>query len=222
MARLVICAECGREKEHCAWGLCKDCYYRGHTQIASKLITCLGCGQQKNHHAKGMCGRCYGLHHRKNGGRFIVCPSCGQRKRHYAKGLCTSCYMVQWAEKDPGRHRRWYEEHIDYASEWQREWRKKHRSNVVASAARRRAREKELPCTLTAEQVQELRSMGQCFYCGATLSPKEVHLDHFVPILANGGTTRANMVASCAECNKRKGAKLPKECLAQLELDGMW
>lgn len=49
----------------------------------------------------------------------------------------------------------------------------------------------------------------RCVYCGS--APRQFHLDHVMP-RSRGGTDDANnLVASCPNCNLRKGAKTPQE-----------
>lgn len=49
------------------------------------------------------------------------------------------------------------------------------------------------------------RQNGACFYCGATVSPRTVELDHLVPQAGPGSTTtRENIVGACHNCNTSK------------------
>jgi 5-methylcytosine-specific restriction endonuclease McrA len=43
------------------------------------------------------------------------------------------------------------------------------------------------------------------------MAPKELTLDHIVPIIRGGKSTRGNCVPSCKECNNRKKHLLPIE-----------
>ncbi|MCY4151743.1 MAG: HNH endonuclease [Aestuariivita sp.] len=53
-----------------------------------------------------------------------------------------------------------------------------------------------------------LRDEFRCQYCGAK---GELTFDHVVPRSAGGKTSWENVVAACAKCNLRKGAKSPKQ-----------
>ena len=55
------------------------------------------------------------------------------------------------------------------------------------------------------------RSGGVCHYCGEQFPPKELTMDHVVPIIRGGYTTKANVVPCCAGCNADKQYKLPTE-----------
>ena len=52
---------------------------------------------------------------------------------------------------------------------------------------------------------------GVCHYCGRNVAPKELTMDHIVPISRGGKTTKGNVVTSCKECNTAKRQLLPME-----------
>lgn len=52
---------------------------------------------------------------------------------------------------------------------------------------------------------------GKCFYCGRTFSPKELTMDHLVPLIRGGKSTKSNIVPCCKECNNKKKYLLPFE-----------
>ena len=52
---------------------------------------------------------------------------------------------------------------------------------------------------------------GLCHYCGGHFTPKELTLDHIVPLVRGGKSSRGNCVAACKECNTRKRDLLPTE-----------
>ncbi|MFC1856940.1 HNH endonuclease [Thermodesulfobacteriota bacterium] len=52
---------------------------------------------------------------------------------------------------------------------------------------------------------------GMCNYCGRSFSPKELTMDHIVPISRGGKSTKGNVVPSCKECNTNKRHLLPIE-----------
>lgn len=58
---------------------------------------------------------------------------------------------------------------------------------------------------------KNLRGQGQCYYCKGKFHPKELTMDHVVPIVRGGRTTKSNIVASCKECNNQKKYMLPIE-----------
>ena len=58
---------------------------------------------------------------------------------------------------------------------------------------------------------------GRCHYCGASVPPKELTLDHVVPLVRGGHSTRGNCVPACKPCNSAKKSLLPIEWEAYLE-----
>lgn len=52
---------------------------------------------------------------------------------------------------------------------------------------------------------------GVCHYCGRSFSPKELTMDHIVPVSRMGKTTKGNVVPACKECNNKKKQLLPME-----------
>ena len=57
---------------------------------------------------------------------------------------------------------------------------------------------------------------GLCHYCGRSFPPKELTMDHIVPIARGGNTTKGNVVPCCKECNNQKKQLLPMELQAYL------
>jgi 5-methylcytosine-specific restriction protein A len=71
---------------------------------------------------------------------------------------------------------------------------------------RRKARE------LRASQWWKRRcAKGICYYCERPVPPKELTMDHIVPIARGGRSTKGNLVPSCKECNNNKKQLLPME-----------
>jgi 5-methylcytosine-specific restriction endonuclease McrA len=52
---------------------------------------------------------------------------------------------------------------------------------------------------------------GECYYCHKSFPPKELTLDHLVPVSRGGRTTKGNCVPCCKECNNRKQSLTPVE-----------
>lgn len=48
-----------------------------------------------------------------------------------------------------------------------------------------------------------------CFYCGKTLNPKKIDVDHFVPWSFIKDDNLWNLVLTCPSCNRSKNDKLP-------------
>ena len=63
------------------------------------------------------------------------------------------------------------------------------------------------------EKARELRrsswwknelAKGICHYCGGHFPPDELTMDHIVPVVRGGRSTRGNVVVCCKECNNAK------------------
>jgi 5-methylcytosine-specific restriction endonuclease McrA len=77
---------------------------------------------------------------------------------------------------------------------------------------RRIRQEREKARTLRKQSWwQNKIAKGVCHYCGAAVPPKELTLDHIVPLARGGRSTKGNCVPACKECNNRKKNLLPLE-----------
>ena len=52
---------------------------------------------------------------------------------------------------------------------------------------------------------------GLCHYCGQKVAPAELTLDHIVPLVRGGRSTRGNCVPACKTCNTLKQDLVPVE-----------
>lgn len=84
--------------------------------------------------------------------------------------------------------------------------------------ARERARAKEL--RQSPWWKQEL-AKGHCHYCGKTFAPDELTMDHILPVVRGGKSTKGNCVPCCKACNTEKAFLTPAEMiLRELEREG--
>ncbi|RZB30116.1 MAG: hypothetical protein SRB1_02396 [Desulfobacteraceae bacterium Eth-SRB1] len=73
-------------------------------------------------------------------------------------------------------------------------------------------RERSKARELRASQWWKRRcAKGVCYYCGRSVPPKDLTMDHIVPIARGGRSTKGNLVPSCKECNNSKKQLLPME-----------
>lgn len=73
-------------------------------------------------------------------------------------------------------------------------------------------REKEKARELRQSQWWKRRcSKGKCHYCGGAVPPRQMTMDHIVPISRGGKTTKGNVVPACKACNNKKKQLLPME-----------
>jgi len=52
---------------------------------------------------------------------------------------------------------------------------------------------------------------GRCYYCGREFKPSELTMDHIVPLIRGGRSTKGNTVPACKDCNSKKKYLLPME-----------
>lgn len=64
------------------------------------------------------------------------------------------------------------------------------------------------------------RSTGLCHYCQSTFKATELTMDHLIPIVRGGKSSRGNIVPACKPCNNKKKYMLPFEWEAHLESIG--
>ncbi|HKI98086.1 MAG TPA: HNH endonuclease [bacterium] len=61
------------------------------------------------------------------------------------------------------------------------------------------------------------RAHGVCHYCGKRFPARELTMDHVVPIIRGGRSTRSNVVPCCKDCNSKKQSLIPSEWQEYLE-----
>ncbi len=67
------------------------------------------------------------------------------------------------------------------------------------------AREKKKAAQLKKTQWWKNRiAQGQCHYCGNKFLPAELTMDHIVPLVRGGKSTKSNVVPCCKDCNNKK------------------
>jgi 5-methylcytosine-specific restriction endonuclease McrA len=73
-------------------------------------------------------------------------------------------------------------------------------------------REREKARQLRASQWwKRKRAVGICHHCGGKFPPKELTMDHLVPVIRGGKSNKGNLVPSCKDCNSRRKHSLPFE-----------
>ncbi len=81
---------------------------------------------------------------------------------------------------------------------------------TVSSEQIRREKEKARELRKTQWWQRQL-AKGRCHYCGKAVPPKELTMDHVVPLVRGGRTTKGNVVPCCKDCNNKKKYLLPVE-----------
>lgn len=214
MPRIIICKDCGEEKEHQAKEMCHYCYWRRYRQEHSEEIK----ARRRKYYAQHR-ERIKAKSHRYHWENREVCNA---RSRQYhiehreEQIARMQRYYNEHREKDNAHSRAYYQQYRNRILAQNREWRNRNRSKMSLYSRRYRARKRNLPDTLTAEEVQQLLDIGAAIYPGEAL-----HLDHIVPVSRGGGTTRANMHAIPAELNMQKHNKMPQDIYKQSLLPGV-
>ncbi len=76
--------------------------------------------------------------------------------------------------------------------------------------AARIRKEREKARKLKSTQWWQLRvSRGLCHYCEKKFKPKDLTLDHVVPLARGGRSTPGNCVVACRACNESKKLHTP-------------
>lgn len=73
---------------------------------------------------------------------------------------------------------------------------------------RERARARELRRT---QWWKRRRAAGICHYCGLRFPLQSLTMDHVVPIVRGGRSTKGNVVPACKGCNSKKKHRLAWE-----------
>ena len=55
------------------------------------------------------------------------------------------------------------------------------------------------------------RAAGICHHCGGKFPPRELTMDHLVPVVRGGKSTKGNLMPSCKKCNTERKYQLPFE-----------
>jgi 5-methylcytosine-specific restriction endonuclease McrA len=91
---------------------------------------------------------------------------------------------------------------------------------TVTDAEMRREKDKARQLRATAWWRRRL-AQGRCDYCGRPTPPRDLTMDHRVPLVRGGRSTKGNLAAACKACNSAKRYLLPTEWDAHLARLGM-
>jgi 5-methylcytosine-specific restriction enzyme A len=86
---------------------------------------------------------------------------------------------------------------------------------TVTDAEVRREKEKARRLRATAWWQRRLQR-GRCGYCGRPAPARELTMDHRVPLVRGGRSTKGNLVPACKACNTAKKYLVPTEWEAYL------
>lgn len=99
------------------------------------------------------------------------------------------------------------------ASKRSKLWRDKHPDKVCEFNLVRRKREacvSSEDLLLVEKWIRKIKrtKIHRCSYCDKTLTNREIHIDHILPLAAYGKHRTDNLCVSCGPCNLSKGAKI--------------
>lgn len=60
-------------------------------------------------------------------------------------------------------------------------------------------------------------SKGRCHYCNRIVPPRELTMDHLIPVVRGGSSEKWNLVPACKDCNNKKKNLLTAEWEEYLE-----
>jgi 5-methylcytosine-specific restriction enzyme A len=63
----------------------------------------------------------------------------------------------------------------------------------------------------TSQWWKRKRATGTCYHCGEKFPPRDLTMDHLIPIIRGGKSTKGNLVPSCKKCNAERKYRLPFE-----------
>jgi len=90
-------------------------------------------------------------------------------------------------------------------------------SFIIQASAEEIKREREKARALRKTRWwQQKLARGTCYYCGRKFLPSQLTMDHIVPLIRGGRTTKGNVAPVCKECNHQKKYLLPMEWEAYL------
>ncbi len=91
-------------------------------------------------------------------------------------------------------------------------------SFIIQASAEEIKREKEKARVLRQTRWwQQKLARGICSYCTRKFPPSQLTMDHIVPLIRGGKTTKGNVAPVCKECNTKKKYLLPMEWEAYLQ-----
>ena len=85
-------------------------------------------------------------------------------------------------------------------------------TNIVSVSEEEIKREREKARALRNTRWWKQRlSRGTCYYCGHRFAADELTMDHIIPIIRGGRSTKNNIATACKDCNNKKKHMLPME-----------
>lgn len=191
------CPKCGK------WKLATLVYFRKQKAHTDGLRSeCKACGRAA--------GRSYYQENRlvlaeRHRARYLTLRSDNPEILRARSRSSGRAYRQAHPDKVREENRRYERLNRDKRREYQRRWRTTNPERANEKNHRYRARKRTLPSTMTKADWQRCVDYfgGRCAYCGAS---GKITRDHVIPITSPDcpGDVPANVVPTCASCNKGK------------------
>jgi len=177
--------------------------------------------------SRGMCRKCYQRWYRKHNKERIKETVKRYIEKNKEKHLAARRKInrrqraeMSKEEKQAKNKREWEsrkkrmtpeerEKRRQHSREYYQKNKERFREQRRTAFQRRRARQKQLPATLTHDQWLEILQSydHRCAYCGQQFD--KLTRDRIIPVVNGGGTTMHNIVPACRKCNRAKGMNPP-------------
>lgn len=141
--------------------------------------------------------------------RLENCQVCGAPNPPSRKRNCSSrCRRLRWeianAERMPTLHRKWRQEHLDWARQLGRTYAENRRARIAAAKGSFTTLEWLRLC---------IQYAYACGYCGEWTA---LAADHRIPLSRGGTNSIENIIPACRTCNSRKGRQTEAEFRASI------
>lgn len=111
-------------------------------------------------------------------------------------------YAAAHAAEARAKTLQWRAENLEYARRAAREYQKAYPEKQWARNATRRARVRNAPVVEKVDRRAIIeRDRSVCGICGEVVAPKDIHLDHIVPLFLGGTHTADNLRVTHQLCN---------------------
>lgn len=236
--RKIYCSdECKQEARHVipAARICRKC----HTKKSSDEFIKVPRGDG-SFRLESRCKECQKITSREIYYKDIDQSRAKMRKQHHKNKEVYYAKAKEWKAKNPEKVKRlkkeWDSRNVQQNPEYHREkyqkrfagvsveekkaiiaqWRENgDKDNAKAHRQKRRAIERGTQVEHIRPSVVMERDGYICYLCGVNLrlTLELIHIEHLIPLSRGGTHTYDNVAVSCANCNQRKKAKLPGDCL---------
>ena len=181
---------------------------------SKRIIICSNCGKEREYYAKGLCTMCYMYRWQQAHRKEVAAYNRRYREVHQEKKAAYMCrYTEEHREEKAAYDHLWNEAHREERAAYIHRWQQANPEKVAVIHTRRRAHKRGVANTLTQEQIEFERKIGEATYPG-----EKLHLHHLVPVSKNGGHTWGNIAFIPASLNMGIRGKLPEEVYKQLSL----